>query len=83
MSYNQQYGYNQGGQTPQTGYQQTGYQQGGYHAPPPGTPQQGYQPPPGGYRPQPPQQQQQGYPPPQNYGKFGRVNLKKKKKKDS
>ncbi|KAI7896681.1 uncharacterized protein EV154DRAFT_476326 [Mucor mucedo] len=69
MAYNQQYGYNQ--QTPQTGYQQTGYQQGGYHAPPPGTPQQGYQPPPGGYRPQPPpqQQQQQGYPPSQNYGR--------------
>lgn len=69
MAYNQQYGYNQGGQTPQAGYQQTGYQQGGYHAPPPQTPQQGYQGSPGGYRPQPPQQGQ-GYPPSQNYGKF-------------
>lgn len=77
MSYNQQYGYNQ--QTPQTGYQQTGYQQGGYHAPPPGTPQQGYQPPPGGYRPQPPQQQQ-GYPPSQNYGKFAEKAKKKRKR---
>ncbi|KAI9265655.1 hypothetical protein EDC94DRAFT_657959 [Helicostylum pulchrum] len=69
MAYNQ-YGYNQGGQTPQAGYQQPygQQQQGGYHAPPPPqTPQQGnYQA--GGYRPQG-QTPQQGYPPAQQYGR--------------